>query len=493
MIFVGLARVPPTYRDLIPPFGPGALHPEMQSLLGESTEEAGPNPVYSGVREALRFAGLDSERFGTASWNPLGELVGDGGHVVLKPNFIRHWNPREGASLDSVITHGSIIRAMIDYAWIAVGITGRVSIAEAPQMDCDFERIRSLVGLDVLEKHYRDHVKRPIEIIDLRREAVVFEDGIIVERRMLPGDPSGYRVVDLGERSFFSESGLDPIRFRGADYDPGPTGDHHRDGKNAYLLSETVLSADLVINLPKIKTHKKTGVTLSLKNLVGINGDKNWLPHHCVGGIDEGGDEFPGSGLLDKLRSRATELARPLLARGRGLRFFRLARRLEAGTRGTEFIRSGNWHGNNTTWRMCLDLNRCFYYSDRNGLHLDRPGPARRALTVLDGVVAGEDEGPLAPSDRPLGAIIASTDPIAADLVAVRLMGFDERRIPKIRAAMDDEGPRITEVRDTNQVRVFGSDRPGGQPHEFGLSEIVCDAVFLAHRGWRGHIERRTQ
>ena len=53
-----------------------------------------------------------------------------------------------------------------------------------------------------------------------------------------------------------------PARFRGADYDPGPTTEHHSGGRNAYLLSETVLSADLIVNLPKLKTHKKTGVTL---------------------------------------------------------------------------------------------------------------------------------------------------------------------------------------------------------------------------------------
>ena len=31
--------------------------------------------------------------------------------------------------------------------------------------------------------------------------------GIIVDRKALPGDPAGYRAVDLGERSFFTGSG----------------------------------------------------------------------------------------------------------------------------------------------------------------------------------------------------------------------------------------------------------------------------------------------
>jgi len=416
MIAVGLARVPATYEGLTPPYGPGASHPESLALLGEPggrgkrQEAEAPNPVYAGFRAALQLAGLDATRFGSSDWNPLGDLVSPGGHVVLKPNFIRHQNPSPMGSVESVITHGTILRAALDYAWLAVGAGGRVSIAEAPQMDCDFDQIRSIVGLDALECFYRDALKRPIDIVDLRQEAVVFENGIIVERRPLPGDPAGYRVVDLGRQSFFEDSGLDPDRFRGADYDPGPTGDHHCNGKNEYLLSETVLSA-------------------------------------------------------------------------------RIARQIESSTRGGDFIRAGNWHGNQTTWRMCMDLNRCLYYSDRHGLHLDAPAPVRQVLTVLDGVVAGENEGPLAPTDRPLGAIVVSTDPVAADLAAVRLMGFDERRIPKIRSAMADKGCRITRVRDVDQVRVFCGD-PTGTIREHRLDEIESDQAFVPHRGWRGQIER---
>jgi len=311
VIRVGLAHTKASYRGLAPPYGAGIGYPEFEAMERASAREPTGreiNHVYAATRAALRAQGLDRERFGTPDWNPLGDLVGRGGSIVLKPNFIRHWNPLEpdGESVESVITHGAILRCMVDYALLAAGPEGKVTVAEAPQQDCDFERIRVLAGLDALLTHVRS-IGRDIEIIDLRREAVVFEDGIIVERKQLPGDPAGYRTVDLGRASFFEGSGLDPNRFRGADYDPGPTAEHHRDGRNEYLLSETVLAADLVVNLPKLKTHKKTGVTLALKNLVGINGDKNWLPHHSLGSLPEGGDEFPNASLLDKLRSRATE------------------------------------------------------------------------------------------------------------------------------------------------------------------------------------------
>lgn len=480
---------------MAPPFHPGTTYPELAELLGESARGGIPNTAYQAVRNALLGADLDADHFGTSDWNPLGALVAAGSHIVLKPNFIRHWNPLPEGTVESVVTHGSVLRAITDYALLAAGPTGRVTVAEAPQMDCNWTEIRKIAGLDELVSHCAS-IGRALEIIDLRREWVVFENGIIVDRESLPGDPAGYRVVALGERSFFNGSGLDPQRMRGADYDPGPTSAHHSGGRNDYLLSETVLSADLVVNLPKVKTHKKTGVTLSQKNLVGINGDKNWLPHHCIGSATEGGDEYPGRAWLDRARSRATEVARPMLQKGVGLKLFQLARRAESATRGDDFIRAGNWHGNQTTWRMCLDLNRCFQYSNAAGFHDEADAPVRAALHVLDGIVAGDDNGPLAPRSKPLGAVIASTDPVAADLVAVRLMGFDEARLPMLREAMSAEDLPITAVRDPDDVEVMevrpeaGTKAAPGSTRCIGLDEINGEPPFLAHPGWRGHVER---
>ncbi len=491
MIAAALAHTRPSYDGLTPPYGPGVAYPELGRLLGDATDGEPASSVYRAVRCALHGLGLDADRFGSAEWNPLGSLVRPGARIVLKPNFIRHWNPGSG-TVESVITHGSILRAVADYAWLAAGPDGSVAIAEAPQQDCDFSRIRELAGLDVLVDFYRQRTGRRLEVIDLRREAVEFRDGIIVKRHALPGDPLGYRAVDLGTHSFLEGSGLDPQRLRGADYDPEPTGAHHRGGHHAYLLSETVLRADLVVNLPKVKTHKKTGVTLALKNLVGINGDKNWLPHHCVGAPADGGDEFPDGGRADRVRSRAIEWARPHLARARFLPAFRAARRLEDTLRGSEFIRSGNWYGNRTTWRMCVDLNRCLYYSDAERLHLDAGAPVRRVLTVLDGVVAGEGEGPLAPSDVPLGAVIASCDPVAADLVAIRLMGFDEKKIPKVREAMEDQDLRVTAVRKPDDVLVFQIWSDDDEIHSGKLDSIRTTRAFAPHLGWRGHVEQET-
>jgi uncharacterized protein (DUF362 family) len=467
VIRVGLARTAPTYQGLAAPWAP-------------------PNPVYDAVARALAALGLGGAEFGSPRWNPLGELVRPGGSVVLKPNFIRHWNPgpAPACTVASVITHGAVVRALADLAFRAVGERGRVTLAEAPQQDCDFSRIRDIAGLDAVQKEFAAR-GLALEMIDLRREAVTFTDGVITARRSLPGDPLGYREVDLGAQSFFHGSGLDARGFRGADYDPGPTHEHHSGGRHAYLLSESVLRADLIVNLPKWKTHKKTGVTLALKNLVGINGDKNWLPHHTVGAE---GDEFPGRGALDRARSRAIDLARGWLARGRATGALRLVRRAESALRGDAFVRAGNWHGNRTTWRMVCDLNRCVYYSDAKGLHLDAPAPVRRILTVLDGIVAGEGEGPLAPRDVPLGLVLAGLDPVALDLAALRLMGFDAERIPKVCEPMRAPGPRITAVRTPEEVQVAELGASGTNVRALG--EVATVHAFAPHSGWRGHVER---
>ncbi|HJZ11272.1 MAG TPA: DUF362 domain-containing protein, partial [Acidobacteriota bacterium] len=251
-----------------------------------------------------------------------------------------------------------------------------------------------------------------------------------------------------------------------------------------------VLSADLVINLPKLKTHKKTGVTLALKNLVGINGDKNRLPHHSVGSTSDGGDEFPERKMIDRLRSRLTEIARPFLKRGIATSVFRFYRRVENVTRGKDFIRSGNWYGNRTTWRMCIDLNRCLYFSNAEGTFFNAKTPVRTVLTILDGIIAGEGEGPLAPLDVPLGAVLAATDPVALDIVAVRLMGFDENKLPKIYEAMRAETLRVTDVRSSSDVLIDEVSSEDFCSVEKNPDEIVCRHLFLPHCGWTHHIER---
>ena len=119
-----------------PPYSPGISYPEY-SLRDISQKE---NCVYDAVRETLKLLNMDRDNFDTACWNPFGEIVKSGDTVVIKPNFVLS-SHAEGGDLFSIITHPSVIRAIVDYAYIALEGEGRIIIADAPQMDCDFDEL----------------------------------------------------------------------------------------------------------------------------------------------------------------------------------------------------------------------------------------------------------------------------------------------------------------------------------------------------------------
>src|SRR5579864_3953648 len=98
------------------PYHPSQSYPEYPFSSALASE---PNPAYDAVRRALGELGYDAPHFGSASWNPLGEIIQPGMTVVVKPNFVlsRH---AEGKDLYSIITHPSVLRAVADYCWIAL-------------------------------------------------------------------------------------------------------------------------------------------------------------------------------------------------------------------------------------------------------------------------------------------------------------------------------------------------------------------------------------
>jgi uncharacterized protein (DUF362 family) len=140
---------------------------------------------------------------------------------------------------------------------------------------------------------------------------------------------------------------------------------------------------------------------------------------------------------------------------------------------------------------MCVDLNRCLYYSNAKGENFEASEPIRKVLTVMDAIIAGEGDGPLAPTNVPVGSVVAATDPIALDLVALRLMGFDEQNIPKICESMTDPKLRITGVSQPEDVVVCEVDAGSLDLQRRPLDEIRCKKTFLAHPGWIDHIERK--
>ena len=126
-----------------PPFHPDRAYPEHRGApVGDE-----PNLVFDAVRSCFRRAGLDAARYGTPAWNPLGGLIRPGETVLLKPNMVNARHPRDPDGWRYTVTHGSVIRAVADYVWIALSGRGTVIVADAPETYASFEEIVSRIGL----------------------------------------------------------------------------------------------------------------------------------------------------------------------------------------------------------------------------------------------------------------------------------------------------------------------------------------------------------
>jgi len=476
----------PSRYDARPPFYPADDFPEHP--FDVSADAATNNDAYRTVRESLRLLGLDAERFGTPDWNPLRDVVRPGDTVVLKPNLVREFRETRPGHDDCLVTHGAVIRAVLDYVYLALDGRGRIIIADAPHSDCDFAAVAAITGLREIQEFYRQAAGFEVEVYDLRPERARKIDGVIVGYTPLPGDPAGYVTVDLAQHSMFAEVEVVCDRLYGSEYDRDELLEHHRGGRHEYLISRTVLDADCVISLPKLKTHKKVGLTVNLKNLVGINGNKNWLPHHREGTPAQGGDQFHEDGLTRRVE-RATVAqfkrlfpllgpVRPIVAgpiKAFGKRLF--------GDTDRDAIRSGNWYGNDTAWRMVLDLNRILLYADAAGTMHERP--VRRFFSVVDGIIGGEGNGPLDPTPKKAGVVLAGTNPVAIDLACARLMGFDWRKLPVLHRAVDPHRWPLG-VFEPERVKLYSNDPAYDGP----MTDLNGPALdFVPHYGWRGQIE----
>ncbi len=472
-----------------PPFSPDDAPPEYPFQDVEPANN--PNPAYRAVRGALRLLGLDAERLDTPHWNPLGVVVRPGDTVVVKPNFVRDFRETQSGHADCLITHGSVIRAVLDYVYIALGGSGRIIVADAPHNDADFAVIRQVAGLDEIQTFYQDHATLKVEVYDLRPECAHKIDGVIVGHSSLPGDPAGNVAVNIGLESEFAEVNHLCHLLYGSEYDTDELHGHQHDDVHEYLIAKTVLDADVVISVPKLKTHKKVGLTVNMKNLVGINGNKNWLPHHREGTPAEGGDQFQHGGLKRRterviltqfkrlfplLGPLRPALARPIKAVGK-----RIFGDTNAGT-----VRSGNWYGNDTTWRMVIDLNRILHYADSHGRLHDRP--VRRFFSIVDALIAGEGNGPLDPDPKPIGLVLAGGNPVAVDLACARIAGFDYERIPVLHRALRGHRWPLVEFSYTGVV---------GRSNEERFNRALADVhgsafAFRPHFGWERHVEIET-
>ena len=462
------------------PFHPDTRYPE---YTGEVARK--PNLAYAAVRECFWRLGMDAAHYGSPDWNPLGDVVVPGDRVVIKPNLLAQAHALRPAEWIQVITHGSVVRAVLDYVILALKGEGRIHVMDGPQYDSKWDQIISRSGLRDVVQYCSSATRVPIELLDLRDYQQEVRDDVICDRTKLPSDPRGGMEIDLGRYSALNDH-RGAGRYYGSDYDQSETNLHHSGGRHEYRISRTAADADVFINIPKLKTHKKVGVTLCMKNLVGINLGRNWLPHHTDGTPSTGGDQFPQTSVKGFIeRSSVRWLQRASLRNTGMTHVYRIAKQAAQKILGEtgEVIRHGNWYGNDTCWRMVLDINRSLLYTDGSNFPTST---AKRFFAVVDGVVGGQGDGPACPDVYPAGLILAGRNPLAVDCAGARLMGFDPLRIPQLAHAFAPHPLPLADFA-PEDVHLISGDPTWNRP----LLEIPSDHTFhfQPHFGWTGQIE----
>ncbi len=416
------------------PFSPDQIYPELNDLCTDVMD----NSVYSAVRDVFYQMGWDAANYGTPDWNPLGHLVAGCTNIVIKPNLVLHKVKEAACTINSLVVHASVIRPIIDYVLLAASRSGNsinLVIADTPLQSADFNSICVTNGLKALVKYYHSK-KVDISLLDLRFEHAVINDHFMILRRIpLPGDPAGARIVDIGEDSLHFLPNDDRPEFSIQDYDDEITKGNHSGRVHRYKFSQTILNADLVINVAKMKCHAKAGVTLGLKNIVGANLSKDFLPHFRSGSPETGGDECPSMTPYTRtVRALRNWFNRKNIA---GISFLHsflknAAYSIESQRQklGQETGFGGAWYGNDTLWRTIVDINRILFFADRNGILQD--SPQRKVVFVLDGIYGMQGNGPLKGTDVHAGVIACGDDPVEFDARVTRLMGFDPSKIPHI-------------------------------------------------------------
>ena len=378
------------------------------------------------VRALARTLGWTSGSAGA-----FGSVVGVGDRVVVKPNWVSHEN-QAGSDFDPLVTHATITGAVV--AELLASDASSIILGDAPVQGCKFPALLTNMAYDRRVASLAGDDRRFHGPVDFRRTVSDVADGIRAAREGVRSLDQ-YVLFDLGERSYVEPVTSTDGRFRVTMYPPALMRRTHAPGRHQYLVAREIIQADVVVNLAKLKTHKKAGVTCALKNLVGINGNKEFLPHHRTGSPSAGGDCYPEASrtkaLLERVLDVRNALSGPLVQRPLAL----VARVLDgiARRQGDRVGVEGAWSGNDTVWRMCLDLNRILVYGGLDGrIH---GHPQRRVLTIVDAIVAGQGDGPLAPVALPLGLLYAGDSPAAVDWFSAALLGYAPDRIPIVRGA----------------------------------------------------------
>jgi uncharacterized protein (DUF362 family) len=379
------------------------------------------NPCYHAVESAL------SELYPDLENNPLSNIVKKGDTVAIKPNLLGAFP--EGA----ICTHTSLLRPLLDLA--ANAGASRIVVCEGPAIGGEndemfkegFSNIANLVA--DLQKAYAD---TEISWLNLNKDSFTWLDlGSSSELQPIYSDKGlfseGYESFrpgpgNLGKDDYYrfeDSSGHNPGGFR-----PG-----------LYAIPNTILGSDVFINVPKIKTHCIAGVTLSLKNLIGIT-------------ISDTGRGKKSN--EDPLKN-VPHFSTPPPHWG-----------------DNEKLSIEDSSDNDVLWRVVADLNKTVLYSDKHGTI--RQEKQRSYLSVVDGIIGMEWNGPVNGIPKPMGVVAVGSDPVAVDAVCCRIMGYDYATLRIVKNLSDLTDHPIGTC-DPSRICVVGE----------SLDKVSFSSVFKPH------------
>lgn len=390
--------------------------------------------VQRGVDEAFQLLGYDIENFGKDNWNPLKKIIHPGDHILLKPNMVLHKNNNPTGGVICLYTQPAVVAAVLKYVVRACDSKGAITIADAPMQACDWDVLIQESGYaDMVARFQRENPTIKFSLKDLRGVKSIVKNGFY---RYHKNEDVDEIMVRLDEQSSFWGLPEERIRaMRVTDYDPDILTSYHTKEQHIYSIAKEVLDADVFINIPKPKTHRKAGITCALKNIVGTVTRKECLPHHTNGhktaeDVSRGGDAYLSPNIFRRVEDWMLDY-RNRFAQTRGnvsgawlfQQCLRVNRFLARKVGMEEKYSEGSWYGNTTISKTITDLNKILFYADKDGVMSTGLKPVRKYLIVADMIVAGDHDGPLAPTPNPLGIIGVGENPVQFDEVIATLYG----------------------------------------------------------------------
>lgn len=350
---------------------------------------------------------------------PPTQIVGK--KILLKPNFVMQC--KKTSDEICLFTNPNVIFATLKV--LLECNPSQITVGDAPIQDCHWEEMLDANFYRKIEELSLEY-NVPIKVVDFRK--VIYDLGKNQFEASKRSDKD-YLIFDVGERSYLEPISNDSKKFRVTNYNPDRMFLSHKKGMHKYCIAKEVFEADIVITMPKPKTHRMACITNSLKILVGINGDKDYLPHHRLGSKDQGGDCYKDFNIMLSIEERLLDF----MNRHKGSWYYRLVFMLAvlcwklSGVPKNVTV-NGSWHGNDTVWRMIMDLNLIAQYGKLDGSLSSTP--QRTLYTLCEGIIGGQGNGPLDPDPLPLGVLAFSNDPYLMDEVMAELFSMNVKKIP---------------------------------------------------------------